>query len=66
MQREIVVRRYWFQVSETRKLSVKCGQVWEDVADQLCNIREPTFTVDQWAVRDHYKKLVTWFKRKLR
>ena len=47
-----------------KKSSVECRKVWEAVADKLCDIKEPTFKVDQRAVRDHYKKLITRFKRK--
>ena len=49
---------------DTKKSSVERGKVWEAVADKLCDIKEPTFKVDQRAVRDHYKKLITRFKRK--
>ena len=49
---------------DTKKSSVERGKVW--VADKLCDIKEPTFKVDQRAVRDHYKKLITRFKRKQR
>ena len=51
---------------DTKKSSVDRGKVWEAVADKLCDIREPKFKVDQRAVRDHYKKLLTRFKRKQR
>ena len=59
---EIMVSRLF----ETRKSSIERGQVWESIADNLSSIREPTFKVDQRAVRDHYKKLITRFKRKQR
>ena len=49
---------------DTKKSSVERGKVWEAVADKLCDIKETTFKVDQRAVRDHYKKLITRFKRK--
>ena len=60
--REIMVSRLF----ETKKSSVERGQVWEAIADHLSSMREPTFKVDQRAVRDHYKKLITRFKRKQR
>ena len=49
---------------DTKKSSVERGKVWEAVADKLSDIREPKFKVDHRAVRDHYKKLFTRFKRK--
>lgn len=60
--REILVSNLF----NTRKSSTERGKVWESIADKLCDIRQPTFRVDQRSVRDHYKKLVGKFKRKVR
>ena len=50
----------------TRKSSTERGKVWETIADRLSDIRHPTFRVDQRSVRDHYNKLLSRFKRKMR
>lgn len=60
--REIMVSSLF----DTKKSSVERGKVWEAVADKLCAIKEPTFKVDQRAGRDHFKKFLCRFKRKLR
>ena len=57
----------WFLDSlKPESCQLTCGQVWESIADNLSSIREPTFNVDQRALRDYNKKLITRFKRKQR
>ena len=50
----------------TKKSSTERGKVWESLADKLCDILQPSFRVDQRSVRDHYKKLISKYKRKVR
>ena len=50
----------------TKKSSAERGKVWELIADKLNELRQPSFRVDQRSVRDHYKKLVDRYKRKVR
>ena len=50
----------------TKKSSAERGKVWESIADKLNELRQPSFRVDQSSVRDHYKKLVDRYKRKVR
>ena len=37
----------------------------ESLADKLCDIRQPSFCVGQRSVRDHYKNLISKYKRKV-
>ena len=60
--REILVSNLF----STKKSSPERGQVWNDIADTLCQLQQPTFRVNQKSVRDHYKKLVMGHKRKMR
>ena len=60
--REILVSNLF----NTKKSSTERGKVWESLADKLCDIRQPSFRVDQRSVRDHYKKLISKYKRKVR
>ena len=60
--REILVSNLF----NTKKSSTERGKVWESLADKLCDIRQPSFRVDQRSVRDHYKKLISKYKRKIR
>ena len=60
--REILVSNLF----NTRKSSIERGQVWESIAQRLCDMREPAFRVDQRSVRDRYKKLIQRYKRKIR
>ncbi|XP_028404118.1 nucleoporin GLE1-like [Dendronephthya gigantea] len=57
--REILVSNLF----NTRKSSIERGQVWESIAQKLCDIREPAFRVDQRSVRDHYKKLIQRYSK---
>ncbi len=50
----------------TKKSSTERGQVWNEIADTLCQLQQPIFRVNQKSVRDHYNKLVAGFKRKTR
>ena len=60
--REILVSKLF----NTKKSSPERGQVWNDIADNLCQQQQPTFRVNQKSVRDHYNKLVMGYKRKMR
>lgn len=60
--REILVSN----IFATKKSSTERGKVWEAIADKLSDVRQPTFRVDQRSIRDHYNKLLTRFKRKMR
>ena len=60
--REILVSKLF----NTKKSSPERGQVWNDIADNLCQLQQPTFRVNQKSVRDHYNKLVMGYKRKMR
>ena len=60
--REILVSNLF----NTKKPSTQKGKVWESLANKLCDIRQPSFRVDQRSVRDHYKKLISEYKRKVR
>ncbi|XP_028395802.1 UPF0746 protein DDB_G0281095-like [Dendronephthya gigantea] len=60
--REILVSKLFV----TKKSSPERGQVWNDIADRLCQLQQPNFRVNQKSVRDHYKKLVAGYKRKMR
>ena len=56
--REILVSKLF----NTKKSLPERGQVWNDIADNLCQLQQPT----QKSVRDHYNKLVMGYKRKMR
>ena len=60
--REILVSKLF----STKKSSPERGQVWNDIADTLCQLQQPIFRVNQKSVRDHYNKLVKGYKRKMR
>ena len=60
--REILVSKLF----NTKKSLPERGQVWNDIADNLCQLQQPTFRVNQKSVRDHYNKLVMGYKRKMR
>lgn len=60
--REILVSKLF----NTKKSSPERGQVWNDIADKLCQLQQPIFRVNQKSVRDHYNKLVVGYKRKMR
>ena len=60
--REILVSKLF----NTKKSLPERGQVWNDIADKLCQQQQPTFRVNQKSVRDHYNKLVMGYKRKMR
>ena len=60
--REILVSKLF----DTKKSSPERGQVWNDIADTLCQLQQPVFRVNQKSVRDHYNKLVVGYKRKMR
>ena len=59
--REILVSKLF----NTKKSSPERGQVWNDIADNLCQLQQPTFRVNQKSVRDHYNKLVMGYKGKM-
>ena len=60
--REILVSKLF----STKKSSPERGQVWNDIADTLCQLQQPILRVNQKSVRDHYNKLVMGYKRKMR
>ena len=49
-----------------KKSSAEREKVWESIADKLNELRQPSFRVEQRSVRNHYKKLVDRYKRKVR
>ena len=49
---------------ETKKKSSERGQVWEAIGKQLEQIDFPSFRVDQRAVRDRFRKLLSQFRKK--
>ena len=60
--REILVSKLF----NTKKSSPGRGQVWNDIAGNLCQLQQPTFRVNIKSVRNHYNKLVMGYKRKMR
>ena len=63
MQRNFGFKAFQYKEIIARK---RTSQVWNDIADNLCQLQQPTFRVNQKSVRDHYNKLVMGYKRKMR
>ena len=57
--------KFWFQSFSIRR-NHRQKEDWNDIADNLCQLQQPTFRVNQKSVRDHYNKLVMGYKRKMR
>ena len=60
--REILVSKLF----ETKKSSYERGKVWDDIADNLNSIKEPSFDVDKRSVRDRLNTLTKKYKKKMR